>query len=117
MERKRKMKRKEKNTLICAMGLLAAFAVWTLLIQTVDVQSAGVKGTDIGFAGLNIWFHQLTGVHMNLYVITDWLGLVPVFVCMVFAALGLCQLIRRKSMLKVDPDILLLGAYYIVVIG
>ena len=111
------MKRKEKNTLIWAMGLLAAFAVWTLLIQTVDVQPAGVKGTDIGFAGLNTWFHQLTGVHMNLYTITDWLGLVPVFVCMVFAALGLSQLIRRKSLLKVDPDILLLGVYYIVVIG
>ena len=111
------MKRKEKNTLICAMGLLAEFAVWTLLIQVVDVQPVGVEGTDIGFAGLNTWFHQLTGVHMNIYVITDWLGLVPVFVCMVFAALGLGQLIRRKSLRKVDTDILLLGAYYIVVIG
>ena len=111
------MKKKERNTLIRGTGLLTAFAVWTLLIQVVDVQPAGVKGTDIGFAGLNTWFHQLTGVHMNLYVVTDWLGLVPIFVCMVFAVLGLCQLIRRKSLLKVDPDILLLGVYYIVVIG
>ena len=111
------MKKKEKNTLIRAIGLLAAFAVWTLLIQTVDVQPAGVKGTDIGFAGLNTWFHQLTGVHMNLYTITDWLGLVPAFGCMVFAVLGLGQLIWRKSLLEVDPDILLLGVYYIVVIG
>jgi undecaprenyl-diphosphatase len=111
------MKRKEKNTLIRGIGMLTAFAVWTLLIRTVDVQPVGVNGTDIGFAGLNTWFHRLTGVHMSLYIITDWLGLVSVFVCMAFAAMGLMQLIQRKSLLKVDTNILLLGAYYIVVIG
>ena len=108
---------KEKKTLIRGLVLLEAFTLWTWLIRTVDVQPVGVNGTDIGFAGLNTWFHRLTGVHMSLYSITDWLGLVPVFVCLVFAAMGLVQLIRRKSLRKVDWDILLLGAYYAVVIG
>ena len=108
---------KEKKTLIRGLAFLAAFALWTWLIQVVDVQPAGVNGTDIGFAALNTWFHRLTGVHMRLYTITDWLGLVPLFVCMGFAAMGLVQLIRRKSLLKVDLDILLLGAYYVIVIG
>ena len=111
------MKKNEKKTLAGGICLLASFAVWTLLIQVVDVQPAGVNGSGIGFAGLNTRFHQLTGVHMGLYTITDWLGLVPVFVCMVFAVMGLVQLIRRKSLLKVDKDILFLGAYYILVIG
>jgi undecaprenyl-diphosphatase len=35
---------------------------------------------------------------------------------MCFGVLGLVQLIHRRSLLKVDPDILLLGAYYVVVI-
>ena len=108
---------REKKTLIQGVTLLADFTLWTWLIRTVDVQPVGVNGTDIGFAVLNTWFHQLTGVHMNLYTITDWLGLVPLFVCMGFAAIGLVQLIRRRSLRKVDADILLLGAYYAVVIG
>ena len=47
-----------------------------------DVQSAGQKGTEIGFATFNYWFHRVTGVRMAIYTITDWLGLVPIFVSM-----------------------------------
>lgn len=95
---------------------LALFALWTLLIQTVDVQPAGQTGTDIGFATINGWFSAWTGEHMTLYHITDWLGLVPVFICFWFGSLGLCQWIRRKRLRNVDFDILLLGIYYVVVI-
>jgi PAP2 superfamily. len=96
--------------------LLLAFVVWTVLIQTVDIQPVGVNGTNIGFAMVNTWFHRLTGVHMGLYTVTDWLGLVPIAVCIGFGILGLLQWIRRRSIAKVDRDILLLGAYYILVI-
>ena len=54
---------------------------------------------------------------MTIYTITDWLGLVPVFVCLCFGMLGLVQLIRRKRLLRVDVDILLLGVYYVIVIA
>lgn len=97
--------------------LLMLFAVWTVLIQTVDVRAVGEAGTDIGFAALNVWFHRLTGVHMWIYTVTDWLGLVPVFVCLVFGTTGCIQLFRRKSLIKVDRDILLLGVYYALVVG
>lgn len=96
--------------------LVLLFAIWTLLIQTVDVEPVGVNGTDIGFAALNVWFHELTGVHMTLYTITDWLGLVPLFVCFVFGGVGLVQLVKRKRLLKVDRDIIILGIYYVIVI-
>ena len=96
--------------------LLPGFILWTILIQTVDVQPVGVNGTSVGFAAVNTWFHRLTGVHMGIYTVTDWLGLVPIAVCMGFGILGLTQWIRRKSIAKVDRDILLLGGYYILVI-
>jgi undecaprenyl-diphosphatase len=54
---------------------------------------------------------------MNLYIITDWLGLVPVAACMMFGIVGLTQWIKRKSLWKVDYDIIILGIYYIVVIS
>lgn len=96
--------------------MLILFAVWTVLIQTVDVQTVGQNGTDVGFAGLNVWFHKTTGVHMWVYTVTDWLGLVPIFICMIFGFVGLVQLIKRRSLFKVDKDIILLGIYYILVI-
>ena len=108
---------RRKRDLIRGASLLAAFGLWTVLIQTVDVRPAGPDGSRIGLAAFNIRFHSLTGVHMALYTLTDWLGLVPVGVCLFFAGVGLRQLIGRKSLLKVDPDILLLGVHYILVIS
>lgn len=95
---------------------MGAFALWTGLIQCVDVQPLGQSGTSVGFATFNVWFHELTGVHMGIYAATDWLGLVPIAVCLCFGALGAVQLVRRRSLIRVDADLLLLGAYYVVVI-
>ena len=108
---------KEKRDLLWGGCLLSGFALWTVLIRIADVRAVGPEGSSVGFAAFNTWFHRLTGVHMTLYTITDWLGLVPIFICLCFAGLGLAQLIRRRSLLKVDADILLLGGYYLLVIG
>ena len=110
------MKRKGFKSLLFGALYLIVFVVWTLLIQIVDVQPVGQNGTDIGFATINCHFHKLTGVHMVIYTITDWLGLVPIFICLIFAGIGLAQLIQRKSLFRVDYDIIVLGIYYIIVI-
>ena len=107
---------KKNQNLLVGILLLAGFAVWTFLIQEVDVQPIGPNGSSVGFAALNGWFHQLTGVHWMLYTLTDWLGLVPIFVCLIFAGIGFVQLVQRKSLFKVDLDIIMLGAYYVLVI-
>ena len=107
---------KKNQNLLAGTLLLVGFAVWTFLIQMVDVQPIGPNGSIVGFAALNGWFHHLTGVHWMLYTLTDWLGLVPIFVCLIFAGVGFVQLVQRKSLLKVDLDIILLGVYYMFVI-
>ncbi len=108
--------RSPRRGLRTGLALLAAFALWTALIQCVDVQPVGQNGTNVGFATFNGWFHGVTGVHMAIYTVTDWLGLVPIAVCLCFGAIGAVQLVWRRSLLRVDADLLLLGAYYIVVI-
>ncbi len=105
-----------KKRMRAGTGLVLMFVVWTVLIQCVDVQAVGPKGTKVGFASWNVWVHSRTGVNMTLYTITDWLGLVPILICGCFGILGLSQWIRRKHFFRVDPDILLLGLYYILVI-
>lgn len=107
---------KDKKLFSVGLILIAVFVFWTILILTVDVQPVGVNGTVVGFATLNCSFHNMTGVNMTIYHITDWLGLVPLFCCMIYGAVGFVQLLQRKSLLKVDIDILLLGVYYVIVI-
>lgn len=111
------MKKNNTKILSAALGALAAFALWTVLLRFVDVKPIGPDGSRVGFASINGAFHALTGVHWTLYTLTDWLGLVPIGIAFGFAVLGLVQLLRRKSLLKVDRDILLLGGFYLVVLA
>ena len=99
------------------MGYLAAFILWTIAVKTVDVRAIGPKESAVGFASLNQFIHNLTGTNMMLYTMTDWLSIVPFAVCGLFGVVGLVQLIRRKSLAKVDRDIIALGVFYIIVIG
>lgn len=110
------MKRARKSFIV-PICLLTAFVLWTVAISFVDVRAIGPQGSSVGFAGINGYVHNLTGVHFSLYNITDWLGLVPLFVCMGFGILGLVQWIKRKSICKVDHDILILGGFYIITIA
>ena len=75
--------------------MLAAFLLWTVAIRFIDTQAIGPQASTVGFATMNRFIHNLTGVHMALYTITDWLGLVPLMFVMAFAVLGLIQWIRR----------------------
>jgi undecaprenyl-diphosphatase len=112
-----KMKKNNRKNLCIAVALLAAFALWTVAVRYVDVAPIGPRGSTVGFASVNGFVHRLLGVHMSLYTITDWLGLVPVGVGMGFAVLGLVQWIRRKRIASVDYNILVLGGFYIVVMA
>ncbi|MBE6658602.1 MAG: phosphatase PAP2 family protein [Ruminococcaceae bacterium] len=111
------MRKNGKIQLLTGIGLLAAFAVFTLLLPVCNVRPVGQNGTEIGFAACNLRFHCWTGVHMTWYHMTDWLGLIPLLVCMGFGGLGLVQWVQRRKLWLVDRDILLLGVYYIVVIA
>ena len=109
--------KKAKQHLLLSILLLAAFTLWTAAVLKVDVQPVGPQGSRVGFASLNLFVHRLTGVHFSLYHITDWLSLIPVFLCAGFAALGLCQWIERKRLLRVDRSLLILGGFYVLVIA
>ena len=110
------MKKEIKIVFLLSFTLLIGFIVWTMLILSIDVAPVGVNDTLVGFSSLNTMVHSFIGVHMILYDITDWLGLVPLFVCCIFALIGLNQFIKRKNIFKVDTDIILLGFYYMTVI-
>ncbi len=111
------MKKENQRNFCIATCMLLAFLLWTVAIQFVDVQAIGPQESSVGFATINQFVHNLTGVNMSLYTITDWLGLVPLMFVMGFGTLGLIQWIKRKHLLKVDDSILVLGGFYIVVMA
>ena len=108
---------RKQHTLSAALGFLGAFVLWTLAVRRLDLRPIGPWGFSVGFAGQNGRFHRLTGVHMGLYTVTDWLGLVPLVVALGFALRGFFQLIRRKSLWKADRSLLVLGGFYLMVMG
>ena len=111
------MKEETKKNFGITVILLGAFALWSAAVRLVDVQPIGPQGSAVGFATINGWVHSLAGVHMSLYTVTDWLGLVPIGVAMGFALLGLSQWMRRKHLKQVDFTILVLGGFYLLVMA
>lgn len=98
-------------------GILAAVAVFfTVLVGRVDVKAIGPEGTKVGFAGINSFFVKAIGVHKIFYTISEVLGYLAIAVAGLFAVIGLLQWIRRKSLFKVDANILAMGFMFIIVI-
>ena len=105
----------KRKSFYIGLGLLALFVIWTIALMFVDVRAIGPQESIVGFATINRFIHNLTGVNMSLYTVTDWLGLVPLCFIMGFGILGLCEWIKRKNLFKVDHSILTLGGFYIIV--
>lgn len=111
------MKKKDYVSPVASLLMLAVFVLWTLAVRFIDVKAIGPLGTSVGFAAINAFVHELTGVNMYLYHLTDWLGLVPIFVAVGFALLGIIQWIKRKKLNEVDRSLFILGGFYVVVIA
>ena len=111
------MKRKATSQFVLGAILLVFFVLFTWSLTFIDVQPIGPNGSSVAYARINKAVHNLFGVNMTLYNITDWAGVVAIFIALGFAILGLAQWIKRKHIWKVDRSILVLGAFYILVFG
>lgn len=104
----------KKNILICVLLVLISI-IYTLLVKYVDTSTIGPNGSVVGFSSLNSFVFNLTGNNMTLYKITEILGIIPILIALMYAVIGLIQVIDRKS-LKVDKELIALGILYIIVI-
>ena len=112
------MKKMSKKTLVCfvfSILFFVLFAAFTVVVSFVDVQAVGPENSSVGLATLNKSVFDTLGQNDLWYEATELLGLITFLFVGVFAILGLSQAIKRKSLLKVDSEILLLGAFYVLV--
>ena len=97
------------------IGILVSLA-FMLLTMKADVQAIGPEGSSVGLAMLNGKLRDVIGYHSYWKTLTDLIAAIAILICCFFGAIGLLQLIRERSLAKVDPRILLLGVFYIAVV-
>lgn len=111
------MQTKLRRPLLASLILFLLFLALTAALLVVDVRPIGPNGSSVGLAALNGFVAQAVGIHLFWYVLTDWLGVAALFAAAGFALLGAVQLIKRRSLRAVDPDILALGGVYLFAIA
>lgn len=92
------------------------FIVFTILVKTFDVEPAGAMNSVIGFSSLNLAVRKLLGTNNFCYVLTQSFGILAILFAGIFAITGFIQLLKRKSLLKVDHEILMAGIVYALMI-
>lgn len=81
-----------------AATMLVAFAVWTVLIKTVDVQATGADGVVVGLSAMNGWWWGLCGANAVAKTISDWLGYLTLLLLVGLAVWQAVLVIRRRSL-------------------
>lgn len=109
------VKKNIKNFVISICLVIVAI-VYTFLVKTIDVQQIGPNNSSVGFAKINSSFANVIGSNMTIYKITEILGLIALLVAGLYAFKGIIQLIKKKNIFKVSPEILVVGGLYVVVI-
>ena len=105
----------KKKNIILSILLIIISIIYTLSVKYIDVDTIGPNNSKVGLSTINNYFHKLIGYHESLYKITSILGIFLFIIVGIYALMGIIQLIKRKSLLKVDKEIIVLGAFYIVV--
>lgn len=103
-----------KSLRVWAVILLVLFFALLGMLLTVDVQYVGVGGTGLGLAKMNTYLLDVLGIHPWWYELSEWLGVVCLFVVGGFGLLALVQLVRRKSLKKVDGSLYVLFLFYVL---
>lgn len=103
-----------KKRLFISISLLCLYALFTISLLFIDRAVIGPNGSMVGYATLNNWFHNLTGVNWLLYDLTDYGGIPPIIMGIGFGILGFIELAKRKSFIKVDFELIMLGILYLI---
>lgn len=107
---------KKKRNIILCMILTFVSILYTILIKVVDVKAIGPKNSKVGFSTLNNYFKNIVGSNMTIYKITEILGYLVFIICLFYAIIGIKQLIKGKSLKKIDKEIYLMGSFYVLVL-
>lgn len=107
------MKKPKWKNISILLGIVSI--IYIIMLKTIDVKPIGPYHTKVGFAAINNFVHIHLPKNIIWYNITKYLGYLTFILIIYYAIIGLKQLIKGKSLKKVDKKILLLGAFYVLV--
>ena len=110
------MKKREKSTAWLYTGIvcLVLSILFIFAVTAIDVQAIGPNGTSVGFAGINGAVANAVGSNMIWYKITQLLGYLAIVIFVFFAICGVVQIVKRRSLFKVDQDLLVMAYMFII---
>ena len=91
--------------------------IYTLMVKFIDVKSIGPNDSKVGFASINEAFKNIVGSNNTLYKLSELLGYLVLGLVLVYGIIGLSQLIKRKSLFKVDRELLILCGFYVAMLA
>ena len=106
-----------KKYLISSIILVTIAVVFTMLVKCVDVGAIGPDGSKVGFQAINDFLKNLFPFNSTMYKITKYAGFIPIILGVFYAFTALMQLIKTKSIKKVDKRLIALGVFYVVVLA
>lgn len=113
--RSKKRRNNNKRNIIISSILVFMAILFTILAKVIDVKPVGLDNTNLGFSTINKYVFDLLGTSNLWYVITKYLGIIAILIICIYGLIGIIQLIKRKSLLKVDKEIIILGIFYVIV--
>ena len=105
---------KNKKNIIISVVLTVLSIVYTYLVKAVDVKEIGPNNSSVGFSTINESFKNLVGSSNTIYKISEIFGYLILLLVLIYGCIGLYQLIKRKNLLKVDKEIIILGCFYVL---
>ena len=110
------MDNKNGRNIVLTALLFVVFIAFTVLVCKVDVAAIGPLDSSVGCAKINGAVAKLLPYNELFYKITKYLGYLAILICAAFAVKGCMEFLQKKSLRKVDPRLVILGIYYVVVI-
>ena len=116
------MEKVKKLYLITAILLVVSIA-YIIMVKSIDVKAigpvnpeTGVK-SEVGFATMNDAAKNMIGESHAWYKITKYSGYAALLLAAGYGIYGFIELLKKKSIFKVDKRIITLGVFYVVVLA
>lgn len=109
--------KKQKSLTISTIILGVLSIAFTVLVCLVDKSNVGPQNSSVGFATLNLVFKNLFEYNDVFYKVTQILGFVVIGIALAYMVLAFIQLIKRKSIKKIDTELTLLAIFYAILIA
>ena len=97
-----------KKYLISSIILVTIAIVFTMLVKFVDVGAIGPEGSKVGFQAINEFVKNMFPFNETMYKITKYAGFIPLLLAVYYALVAFIQLIKKKSLKKIDKKLILL---------